>query len=52
MNYRIVASQILVEWNDNPKLEVVMNEMPSDLEEAFGQWLTEIENERNQGETE
>ena len=52
MNYRIVSSQIRVQWDDNPKLEVVMNEMPSDLEEAFGQWLTEIENERNQGETE
>ena len=52
MNYRIVASQILVQWNDNLKLEVVENDMPSHLDEAFGQWLTEIENERNQGETE
>ena len=52
MKYRIVSSQIRVQWNDNPKLEVVMNEMPSDLEEAFGQWLSDIEHERNQGETE
>ena len=52
MNYSIVASQIRVQWNDSPKLEVVDNEMPNDLEEAFGQWLSDIEDERNQGETE
>jgi|TARA_R100001224_G_C4004019_1_gene143791 hypothetical protein len=52
MEYKIVASKILVEWDDNPKMEVVLHDMPSDLEQAFGAWLTEIEHERNQGEGE
>ena len=45
--YRIVSSKILIEWNDNPKMEVAEHEMPSDLQQAFDEWLSTIENERN-----
>ena len=48
MEYRIVASQILVQWNDDPKMEVVLHDMPSDLEQSFGKWIESIEQERNQ----
>ena len=45
--FRIVSTQIFVEWNDNPKLVRVDNEMPSHLQEAFDEWLSSIEHERN-----
>lgn len=47
MRYRIVSSKILIEWNDNPKMEVAEHEMPSDLQQLFDEWLSAIENERN-----
>ena len=46
MSKRIVSSKILIEWSDNPKMEVVMNEMPSDLAQAFDDWLSSIEKEQ------
>ena len=47
MKYNIVSSKILIEWNDDPKMETVHYDMPSDLEQLFDEWLTSIENERN-----
>ena len=38
----------MVEWNDQPKLEIIENDMPEDLAQAFDNWLTQIEHERNQ----
>ena len=50
MKHQITATKILVEWNDNPKMEILFNEMPSDLEQSFDKWLKSIEHERNMGE--
>ena len=47
MKKRIVASQIAVEWNDKPKLVVLMNDMPEWVREPFDEWLRDIENEEN-----
>ena len=47
MRKYIVASQIAVEWNDKPKLVVLMNDMPERVREPFDEWLREIENEEN-----
>tara|TARA_B100001250_G_scaffold324241_1_gene287783 strand:- start:33 stop:194 length:162 start_codon:yes stop_codon:yes gene_type:complete len=45
----IIATRISVEWNDNPKLVTLDAEMPSDLQELFDQWLSDIEHEVNLG---
>ena len=45
--YRITSSVILVEWNDNPKMETLFNTMPSDLQQLYDEWLSDIEAERN-----
>ena len=47
MNYKIVSSKVLVEWNDNPKMVTSHHDMPDDLAQLFDEWLTGIENERN-----
>ena len=47
MKKYIVASQIAVEWNDKPKLVVLMNDMPEWVREPFDEWLKDIENEEN-----
>ena len=47
MKFNIVNSQIYVEWNDRPKLMRVDAKMPSHLQEAFDEWLSSIEHERN-----
>ena len=47
MSRRIVASQIAVEWNDNPKLVVLDNDMPDWVRQPFYKWLRYIENEEN-----
>ena len=44
---KIIASQIAVEWNDNPKLVVLMNDMPEWVREPFDEWLSDIEIEEN-----
>ena len=44
---RIVSTQILVEWSDNPKMEVLLHDMPKNLSEEFGNWLEDIEAEEN-----
>ena len=46
-NFSIVNTKILIEWNDSPKLVRLDNEMPSHLQEAFDEWLSGIEHERN-----
>jgi hypothetical protein len=45
--YRITSSKIFIEWSDSPKMEVAEHEMPSDLQQAFDEWLDTIEDERN-----
>ena len=47
MKKYIVASQIAVEWNDKPKLVVLMNDMPEWVRQPFDEWLSDIENEEN-----
>lgn len=47
MNRRIIGTQILVEWSDSPKLEVLLHDMPSDLQQDFDEWLSTIEEEEN-----
>jgi len=44
---RIVSTQILVEWSDNPKMEVLLHHMPRDLALQFDHWLNDIEAEEN-----
>ena len=44
---RIVSTQILVEWSDNPKMEVLLHDMPTDLALQFDHWLEDIEGEEN-----
>ena len=46
-NKKIVATQILVEWSNNPKMQVLLNDMPKQLRQDFDDWLSEIENEEN-----
>tara|TARA_R100000995_G_scaffold30164_1_gene13405 strand:+ start:3426 stop:3602 length:177 start_codon:yes stop_codon:yes gene_type:complete len=43
----IVSSQISVEWSDNPKLVVLMNDMPEYVRQPFDEWLSEIEEGEN-----
>jgi|TARA_B100001063_G_C16565904_1_gene453363 hypothetical protein len=47
MYKKIVSTVIKAEWNDNPKMEILFHEMPSDLQNAFDEWLTNIEKEEN-----
>ena len=42
---KIVSTMILVEWNDSPKMETLFHEMPSDLQQSFDEWLSDIEEE-------
>lgn len=50
MTYKtIVATTILIQWNDSPKMEVCEYEMSGDCQQAYDEWLEEIEHERNQG---
>ena len=43
----IVSSKIYIQWNDEPKMEVVMHEMSEGLAESFDRWLAMIEDEEN-----
>ena len=45
--YTIVSTQILIEWNDSPKLQVCLHEMPDGLRQDWDDWLSTIERERN-----
>ena len=45
--YRITSSKILIEWDNSPKMYVVEHEMPSDLQQAYDEWLNSIEDEAN-----
>ena len=44
---RIVSTQILVEWSNNPKMEVLLHDMPTGLALQFDNWLADIEAEEN-----
>ena len=44
---RIVSTRIFLQWNDEPKMEVVMHEMSEGLAESFDRWLSMIEDEEN-----
>lgn len=43
----IVSSKIYIQWNDEPKMEVVLHEMSEGLAESFDRWLSMIEDEEN-----
>ncbi len=47
----IVSSQISVEWSDDPKLVVLMDDMPEYVRQPFDEWLSEIEEGENGYET-
>jgi len=47
MHKQIISTLIKIEWNDNPKMETLTHEMPSDLQNAFDEWLRDIEEEEN-----
>ena len=44
---RIVSTRILLQWNDTPKEEISLHEMPQDLRESFDRWLSLIEDQEN-----
>ena len=44
---RIVSTQILVEWSNNPKMKLLSQDMPKNLSEEFDNWLEDIEAEEN-----
>ena len=43
MSRTIVTTQILIQWNDNPKMEILPNDMPDGLRQDFDEWLSDIE---------
>jgi hypothetical protein len=44
---RIVSTRILLHWNDSPKEEICLHEMPHEVAESFDRWLSMIEDEEN-----
>lgn len=50
MNKTIIATQILIQWNNNPKMEILLNDMPDGLRQDFDEWLSDIEKEENQND--
>ena len=44
---RIVSTQILVQWSNNPKMKLLSQDMPKNLSEEFDNWLVDIEAEEN-----
>jgi hypothetical protein len=48
MNRTIIATQILIQWNDSPKMEILFNDMPDGLRQDFDEWLSDIEAEENE----
>ena len=44
---RIVSTRILLQWNDTPKEEISLHEMPHEVAESFDRWLSMIEDEEN-----
>jgi len=47
MRKQVTSTLIKIEWNDKPKMETLTHEMPSDLQTAFDEWLSDIEEEEN-----
>jgi len=48
--FKIVASVIMIQWNDNPNLQICWNDMPKGLDQDFQDWLSTVEYERNEAE--
>ena len=46
----IVANQITIQWNDSPKLVVLMDDMPEYVRQPFDEWLSVIEDRENNNE--
>ena len=44
---RIVSTQILVQWSNNPKMKLLSQDMPKNLSEEFDNWLEDIEADEN-----
>ena len=47
---RIVSTKIMVEWSDNPKMEVLLHDMPDFVALPYDEWLSDIEREENVNE--
>ena len=47
MEYKIVSTKVLIEWNDSPEMQTCYYEMPSELLHLLDEWLAYIEEERN-----
>ena len=45
--YDIVSTKIYAEWNGSPKMVLIEQEMPQELQLLFDSWLSDIENEEN-----
>jgi hypothetical protein len=44
---RIISTRILLQWNDSPKEEICLHDMPEGVAESFDRWLSLIEDEEN-----
>jgi len=47
---QIISTKILAQWSDKDKLVKIQQDMPSDLQELFDNWLSDIETERKEKE--
>ena len=46
----IISTKILAQWSDKDKLVKIQQDMPSDLQELFDNWLSDIETEKKEKE--
>jgi hypothetical protein len=46
----IISTKILAQWSDKDKLVKIQQDMPSDLQELFDNWLSDIETEKKENE--
>ena len=46
----IISTKILAQWSDEDKLVTIQQDMPSDLQELFDDWLSDIETEKKENE--
>ena len=44
----IISTKILAQWSDKDKLVKIQQDMPSDLQELFDNWLSDVENEEKE----
>ena len=47
---QIISTKILAQWSDKDKLVKIQQDMPSDLQELFDNWLSDIETEKKEKE--